>query len=338
MNRKILSTLLLVVLLATSFQIGRVYEQKKSSKVLGASLEKFTLGINTWVGYGPFWLAQDKGFFKDEGLDVDITVIEDSAQRKAAVLNGRIDGLGDTTDLLVLSRAENIPSIAVMQIDQSNGADGILSTDNIHSIADLKGQKVAVQKNFVSESFLYYLLQKNGLTPKDVKIVDMEAGTAGAAFVSGSVDIAVTFEPWMSKAKDRRGGKILISSKEADGVISDILTIREDYLKEHPEAVKKFMRSWFKALDYWKSNPEEANNIMAKHYNLSGEKFKILAEGVIWPSLEENIQYFGKSQGSGKIYDIANTFSEVFITTGQIKSKPAMDSGINQDLLLQLSQ
>ncbi len=338
MNNKFLTSALLIILLASSFQIGRVYEQRKSPRILGATLEKFTLGINTWVGYGPFWLAQDKGFFEDEGLDVNITVIEDSAQRKAAVLNGSIDGLGDTTDLLVLSRAENIPSIAVMQIDQSNGADGIISTDNINSVADLKGQKVAVQKNFVSESFLYYLLQKNGLTPKDVKIIDMEAGAAGAAFVSGSVDIAVTFEPWMSKAKDRRGGKILISSKEADGVISDILTIREDYLAEHPETVKKFMKGWFKALDYWKNNPEDANSIMAKHYNLSGEEFKTLAEGVVWPSLEENIQYFGKSQGEGKIYEIANTFSDVFIATGQIKTKPNMDSAINQSLLEQMSQ
>lgn len=298
---------------------------------------KFTLSVNTWVGFGPFWLAQEKGFFTDEGVDVEIVSLEDTAQRKAAMIKGDIDGLGDTVDLLVLARDEKVPSVAVMEVDMSSGADGILVAEGIDSVQDLRGKRVAVQRNFVSEAFLDYVLQKNNMLPTDVQKIDTEAGAAGAAFVSGNVDVAVTFEPWLSKAQERKGGgKVLVSSADEPGVIVDILTINENYLAQNPEIVKKVMRAWFKAVDYWKENPEEANAIMARYYNVSPEEFADIISGLIWPSYEENIVYFGTSERPGRIYEVANTFVDVFLKTGQIKSRPDMTKAINSQLLNEL--
>jgi NitT/TauT family transport system substrate-binding protein len=326
-----------LAILALTIYLLKV-NNKSTPQVLGTkqTVEKFRLGVNTWVGYGPFWLAQEKGFFQEQGLEVDITVIEDSFQRKAAVLNHSIDGLGDTVDLLVLARDQKVPSVAVMQIDLSNGADGIVSTSEINSISDLKGKKIAVQKNFVSESFLYYLLKQNGMSPEDVNIIDMEAGAAGAAFLAKQVDVAVTFEPWMSKAKERPGGKILTTSKDVNGVISDILTIDETYLKNHPEALKKFMRGWFKALDFIKSNPGESNEIMTKHYNATTAEFAELISGVYWPNLTENQTYFGTQEKPGDIYKIGNIFSEIFMETKKISERPNLTEAINSNTLFNL--
>src|SRR3990167_4482228 len=88
----------------------------KNKKITSANT--FKISVNSWVGYGPMYLAQDKGFFKDEGLDVQITNMEDTAQRKAAMIKGDVNALGDTVDLLVLSRAENVPSVTVLQVDE----------------------------------------------------------------------------------------------------------------------------------------------------------------------------------------------------------------------------
>lgn len=328
MNKKIAIGALLVIVVVAVVVIYFVKQNPATERV-----PKFTLSVNSWVGFGPFWLAQEKGFFKDEGVDVNIVTMEDTAQRKIAMIKGDIDGLGDTVDLLVLERDEKVPAVAVMQIDVSNGADGILVTDDIKTIQDLKGKKIAVQRNFVSEAFLDYVLQKNNISPNDVQKIDTEAGAAGAAFVSGNVDVAVTFEPWLSKAKERKGGgKVLISSSDEPGVVVDILTINEDYLKNNPEIVKKIMRAWFKAVDYVKSNPDDAKEIMAKHYNLSVSEFSDIISGLIWPSYQENISYFGQNQ-NGKIWEVANTFIDVFSKTGQIKSKPDMDNAINSEFL-----
>ena len=308
-----------------------------SQKQQPSENQKFTLSANTWVGFGPFWLAQEKGFFADEGVDVEIVTLEDTAQRKAAMIKGDIDGLGDTVDLLVLARDEKVPSVAVMEVDVSNGADGILVAEGIESIRDLKGKRIAVQRNFVSEAFLDYVLQKNSMSSTDVQKVDTEAGAAGAAFVSGNVDVAVTFEPWLSKAQERKGGgKVLVSSADEPGVIVDILTINENYLTQNPEVVKKVMRAWFKAVNYWKENPQEANVIMARHYDVPPEEFADIISGLIWPSHEENIAYFGTPQDPGRIYEVANTFVDVFLKTGQIKSQPNMTKAINSQLLREL--
>jgi len=298
---------------------------------------KFTLSVNTWVGFGPFWLAQEKGFFAKEGVDVKIVTLEDTAQRKAAMIKGDIDGLGDTVDLLVLARDQKVPAVAVMEVDVSNGADGILVTEDVKSVQDLRGKKIAVQRNFVSEAFLDYVLQKNAISPVDVQKIDTEAGAAGAAFVSGSVDVAVTFEPWLSKAQERKGGgKILLSSADEPGVVVDILTINESYLAKNPEVVKKVMRAWFKAVDYWKENTQEANAVMARHYDVPSEEFADIISGLIWPSHEENISYFGTPENPGRIYEVANTFVDVFLKTGQIKSRPDMTKAINNQLLREL--
>lgn len=333
-RQKVLSVIIVIVIIAL---IGAgIWFLSARNKSKTTEIPKFNLSINTWVGFGPFYLAKEKGFFNDEGIDVNITVMEDAAQRKSAMINGSVDGLGDTVDLLVLSRDEGVPSVSVVQIDESNGADGILTTNNINSVKDLKGKKIAAQKNFVGESFLLYVLSKNGMSPNDVEIIDTESGIAGSAFVSGQVDAAVTFEPWLSKAKERKDGKVLLSSADEPGVIVDTLSINESYLEKNPEKVKKVVRAWFKALDYWKSHPEESNEIMAKYYNVSAQEFADLILGVKWPNLQENIQYFGDKEGEGKIFEVANVFASVFLELGSIKSKPDMTKAIDKSIINRL--
>lgn len=304
-----------------------------------SDLPKFRLSLITWVGNGPFWLAEEKGYFKDEGVKAELSIIDDTALRKSTLTKGDVDAVGDTTvDMLTLSRDEGVPAKAVMQIDYSNGADGIVATDKFKSIQDLRGQKIAVQKNFVSEALLDYLLKKNGLSTKDVSVIDMEAGAAGAAFVSGQVDAAVTFEPWLSKAKERRGGHILASSADEPGVIVDVLSVNEKYLQKNSVIVKKIMRAWFKAVDYWQNHPDEANAIMAKHYNVTPAEFRDLISGLKWPTYQGNLNYFGTIQKPGPIYDVARVFSQLFLETGQIKNAPDMNQAVDSSLLFNLYQ
>ena len=130
-NTKIL--VLVGIVIIASFAMWFYNSQKPTGG------DRFVLSVNSWVGFGPFWLAKEKGFFDEQGINVDIQTMEDTGQRKIALVKGDIDGLGDTVDLLVLERDENVPAVAVMQIDASNGADGILATENIKNVANLKG-------------------------------------------------------------------------------------------------------------------------------------------------------------------------------------------------------
>ncbi len=298
----------------------------------GAKLS-FKINVDTWLGYAPLYLAKEKGFFGN--ADVSIDVSPDVAVRKTGIKSGNFQAIAETVDMLVLDRDEGVPTVAVSGMDFSNGADGIVAVDAVKTLQDLKGKTVLVQKNYASEALLNYLLEKNGIAFADVHTVDTEAGAAGAAFVAGKTDVAVTFEPWLSKAKDRGNGHILISSKDAPGVIVDILSIQKDYLTAHPEVVRDVVNGWFKAVEYWRAHTEESNAIMAKYYSDTPAEFADQISGIKWPTYEENVSYFTKGS-TPSIYDTANTFVEIYKKTGQTQNDfdldPAIDGSILQSL------
>ncbi len=299
----------------------------------GAAKTIFKINVDTWIGYAPLRLAQEKGFFED--IDVQLITTPDVAQRKLILARGENQAIAETVDMLVLDRDEGVPTVAVMGLDFSNGADGIVATEEVKTIQDLKGKTVLVQKNYPSESLLNYLLEKNGIPFSDVKTVDTEAGAAGAAFVAGKTDAAVTFEPWLSKAKERGNGHILLSSKDAPGVIVDILSVQDQYLKDHPDVVAKVVRGWFRAVEEWTAHPDESNAIMAKHYQVTPEEFAEQVAGLRWPLLQENIAYFD-SKSESNIYGVADTFVQIFLKTGQIKKMPDMTGAIDTSVLQSL--
>lgn len=290
----------------------------------------FRINVDTWIGYAPLYLAEEKGYFED--VDVQIQLIPDVAQRKLAIARGDNEAIAETVDMLVLDQSEGVPTRAVMTLDLSLGADGIVATEDIKTLQDLVGQEVLVQKNYASEALLNYLLEENGIALDSVKTLDTEAGAAGAAFAAGQTKAAVTFEPWLSKAAEVQGGHVLISSKEAPGVIVDVLSVRADFLRDHPEVVKTVARGWYRALDEWKANPAESNVIMAKAYGITPEEFAANVEGLHWPSLAESTDYFAGA-GSPNIHDIMDTFVRIFLKTGQVRTAPDLSQAVDASIL-----
>jgi len=179
---------------------------------------KLKIAVVTWVGFGPFYVAQDKGFFQEEGLEVQLVRIDDFGARRGALAAGELDGSVETVDSLAVGFAQNLPAVEILLIDQSYGGDGIVAKKEIQGIAGLKGKTVACAKSTPSHFFLLYLLEQQGLSPRDFALKPMEAGDAGAAFVAGKVDCAVTWEPWLSKAKETPHGHVLATTKDYPGI------------------------------------------------------------------------------------------------------------------------
>ena len=159
------------------------------------------IALNIWPGYGAFFIAKDKGFYKDAGVDVAIEIIQGDPEREAALVSGKTDGIGMTIDNLVLLRDKGIPVKAIYKYDGSNGADGILAKKEITSVADLRGKNVGWAPGTTSHFLLTQVLKDAGLTTKDLVHAAMSSDDAGAAFAAGRLDAAVTWEPCLSKAK-----------------------------------------------------------------------------------------------------------------------------------------
>lgn len=291
-----------------------------------------TIALPTWTGYGPLFLAKEKGFFEKNGATVNLTIIDGLAERKQAMAGGQIQGMATTTDVHVSLASSSVPVAIVWLLDASDGGDGILAKNEIASIKDLKGKKVALDVGGISHFFLLKALEKEGLTDKDVEIVQMSAGDAGAAFVAGKVDAAVTWEPWLSKGKDA-GGKILISSKDMSGIIVDSLNLDAQLIKNKPDQVKAIVAGLNEAMNYWKEHEDESVEIMAKGLKISAEEFKSTATGLKFHTLADNKELLGSAAKPGVFYTMAKEVSDFYLSKKMIDKAPDINDLIDSSFV-----
>jgi NitT/TauT family transport system substrate-binding protein len=287
--------------------------------------EPIKLGMSTWLGYAPLYLAKEKGFFQKRGIEVEVVVIESPADRRAAFAADRIQGMATTVDTHVMTAAaENpIPVKQVLALDDSYGGDGMVAKKEIKTIKDLKGKTVAAQLGAGASYFwLNYVLAQNGMKLSDLKAIDMKAGDAGAAFVAGKIDAAVTWEPWLSRAKDTPFGHVLISSDKTPGIIVDSLAFKPDFLKRRGDDVKKIVAGWNEAVKFAADNPKEADPIMAKFTGQKPEEFTKEKTGVRFYGEKENREYFGTPQKPGLLYTVTQRASDLWFEFKLIKTKP----------------
>lgn len=255
---------------------------------------EFKLAHATWVGYAPLYIAQEKGMFEKYNIAPELLVIEDESQYAGALASGQIEGLGNVLDREIIHFAKGTPEVFIFAMDESAGGDGIIAKKEIAGMENLKGATIGLDKSSTAYFFFLTVLQKYGLQEEDVTIQEMGAGDAGAAFVAGKLDAAVVWEPWLTNASQREGGHVLVSSKEFPRTIVDVITMRQDFVSEHPEAAIGLTKAWFEAIDYYQQNPDEGNEIMAKALGLSKEEVAEMAQGVAFFGKEDNLAFFNQ--------------------------------------------
>jgi NitT/TauT family transport system substrate-binding protein len=291
------------------------------------------IASSTWTGYAIIYIANEKGIWKKHGLDVKFQDVEDPNDRLIALTAARLEGMASTVDAFARAQSNGVPAVEVFPIDASVGGDGILAKNTIQSIKDLKGQKVAVNQGSVSEWFLAQVLKKNGLSLSDVKEQNMKSGEAGAAFVAGQVDVAVTWEPWLSKAKARTDGKVLVSSKEYPDLIMDSFAFRKDFVEKYPATVKEFMRAYYDALTWSQQNLVEGLGIVAKATDEKPEDVKADLETLVLFDLSKGKEIMGTKSKHGKIYDNVKEAADFWKTLGKIQTPVNPDSAVNPDFI-----
>lgn len=294
-----------------------------------ASVSPLRIGLVTWIGYGPLYVAQEKGYFKEQNVQVDLQRIEGDVERRAAIASGQLDGIALTLDAMIVLRTHGIPVKTVMAIDTSKGGDGIVAVKEIKSVKELRGHQVAFPTGLPSHFFLYTVLKKHGMQIADVKPVIMDADQAGATFAAGKIDAAVTWEPWLSKATEVGKGHILASSKEFPGTIEDVLFMREDVIAKRPRDVEGVIRAWYKAVDFVDRNPAEAKAIMGKAFGLPPDKVNLLMAGIRYEGRGGNRSAFGTQQAPGFLYSMYDQISEAWLAEQVIQRRDQPDSGID---------
>ncbi len=242
----------------------------------------------------PWQVAQDKSIFQSNNINVDLQWFDSYAESIKALATGKIDANCQTLADTISAIDSGADLVIVLTNDNSTGNDKIIVSNQIKSITELKGKKVAAEEGTVDHFMLVQALQKAGMSSKDIQFIPMETSKAAAAFVAGELDAISVFAPFTTTALKRPGSKELFSSKNFPGSISDHLVFNRKFVLANPEQVQAFVNSWFATLDYMTSgnNFKETDQIMAKRAGVSLAEYQNYKDGTKISSLAENIEAF----------------------------------------------
>lgn len=248
----------------------------------------FRMGTEPWLGYGPWWIADSKSLFTQNGVTVKLSNFDTDDQINAALVSSQIDGANIATHTALRLISSGTPITAVLLLDQSNAADAILAGPGISSIADLKGKKVAYEEGTTSDILLRYALSQNGMTITDIVKVPTPAAQAGVAAIAKKVDAAVTYEPYLTSALQQdKSFKLIYKAEQKPGLIGDVFVVRNDYLASHPGQAYALLRSWGAAVDYYRSTTADGQAIIEKAVGANPGDLKTAFAGVQIYSLAE---------------------------------------------------
>lgn len=281
-----------------------------------------SIGHTTWVGYGTLYLARDLGYFKDAGLDLQLTTIEEASMYMAAQASGKLSGSASTIDEILKYRSKDFCFKAVAALDESHGGDGLLVQADIADIQGLKGKAVAVNEGSVSQFWLSYLLKNAGMSMADIVVQNMTADDAASAFIAGHVPAAVTWEPNLTMVRQKGVGKVLVDSSATPGVIVDVVALDCDVIDRQPEDVKALVAGLYKAVEYIQSNPQEAYAIMAKGvggYLSDPKDLAEAAKGVKFYDQAMSEKLLGTPGQPGEIAEIIRLANE---TWSELQGRP----------------
>lgn len=301
-----------------------IIQKKYLSLVLGICLfvslscqkstqtDTLRITVNSWVGFGPLYVAKEHGIFQKHGLNVEIFKLENAPDRRAALLSDRVDILGSTLDDLAVTISQGVDAVAFACADFSNGADGIIAANGISSLDKLIEVSIAAQPGFVNHFFLLYVLDKNGIPTENIRINPMTPDDAGAAFLTGAIDAAVTWEPFLSQAlAKRQGTTLLASSKDYPEAILDLFVARRTWYEKNNETIRLFRASWDETLEFLNKHketayltigreigiaPTEVGEMLSGAFLLSSNKGSELLEGKL-ESLCERVERLWKRAG-----------------------------------------
>jgi NitT/TauT family transport system substrate-binding protein len=293
-----MSLLKAVLVLAATLAVGCESPARSTGPKEGPK-KPFTIGMVTFAGYAPLYLAKEKALFGD--LDVELKRIEEIPSLRAAMASGNLEAYLATPDIALNTNSQP-PGKAVWAIDESAGGDGVVVGPGITSLSDLKGKAIAAEPGLPPNFVLMYLLHQNGLSMSDVKFKDMSTQNAAAAFVSSSVDAAGLYEPYLSTSRtQRKGSRVVVSSAELPGLIVDLVFARQDVLATRQGDIDRVIDGWRKAMLFIKTNPDEAYTIMAKSFNLKVPEFRDTVAGIHWVDLPENQRLFGTAPDNSQL-------------------------------------
>ena len=291
-----------------------------SATALAAAQEtRLAIGISGWTGFAPLTLAKEAGLFKKHGLDVSLKKIPQK-DRHLAIASGDIQCAATTVETWIVWNANGVATTQIFQMDKSFGADGMVVKPGISKVADLKGKTVAASAPGTAPYFtLAWMLKKNGLSIKDVKVVNLEPQAAANAFVAGTgdLDAGMTYEPYLSAVRARpEAGRIIATTLDYP-MVMDTFGCTPKFLADNPKAAKGLADAYFDAVEMIRTDPKKSFEIMGADVKQSAEAFEKSQSFLRWQDRAGNQKFF-----AGEHAAFSREAADLLLEAGIIRQVP----------------
>jgi NitT/TauT family transport system substrate-binding protein len=262
------------------------------------------LGYSDWPGWVAWQVAIDKGWLKQDGLDVSFQWFDYSASMEAFSA-GKLDGVMVTNGDALVTGAAGAKNVMILITDYSNGNDMIVAKPGVKGLQDLKGKRIGIEMGLVEHLLLLDGLVKNGMSEKDVTLVDTKTNDTAQALASGKVDAVGAWQPNSGAAMTAvPGSRPVYTSAQAPGLIYDVIVVSPASLAANKPTYVKLTKIWDRVVRYI-NNPmtqDDAVKIMSKRVGLTPEQYKPLLKGTHLIDLAEAKNVYKKANGFGSLY------------------------------------
>lgn len=300
-----------------------------------AQAEPLKIGYSDWPGWVAWEVALEKGWFEEEGVEVQFEWFDYVASMDAFAA-GQLDGVAMTNGDTLVTGATGAKGIMILLNDYSNGNDMVIAKPGIDSVQALKGKKIGVEIGFVSHLLLLDALKQNGMTEGDVELVNVPTNETPQVLASGEVDAIVAWQPNSGMALNLvPGSKAVYTSADQPGLIYDVCVASPQSLAARRDDWEKVIKVWYRVVDYFydPATRDEAIEIMASRVGLEPAAYKTFVDGTKILTLEEAKQYMAKGEGFGSVYG-STQIADDFNVANKVYDEPQdVDSYIDPSLM-----
>jgi len=307
--------ILILLLFSNSYTIVNAQDTKIPIK----------LGITLWVPNFLAYIAQEKGYFKKNNVEVNMTLLQNYGNVVNNYSNGEFDGIFTVYSDAIIQHSTGIDTKVVYNVDSSFKADAIVGKGN--NLSDVKGKKIGVDGiNSFSHFFVLKSLENAGLEEGDVQFVNVPAQNTSQALQKDQIFAGHTYAPFLSDAL-KKGYKILSTGATIPGIITNVMAFHSSIVEQRPQDIQNIIRSMDEAKADYDKNKDQDIAIMSLKSGLS--KAAII-EGM------ENAKIFDlnynhqtsmnkNSNQTSSLYVSGNYIAKFYAERGVISEYPNID-------------
>lgn len=276
---------------------------------------KIVIGVNDFGGAYPAIVANDgalpgpNSLFAKEGIDVEVKLVRGSKARLEEFDAGRIDVMLLTLDYVANLydeyKKKNVDLATFFFVDWSRGNMGIVTKPGFPTVESLKKARIATTRNTPTHYFVLTLLERSSLDAPGIEQVKSgfvfakKTPDAGEMFNRGEVDAVAIWEPHLSEAIEKGGGKLLVSTVTATNLVGDVLFARRDFLEKNAAMMPGFIRAWLGGVDRLKADPDAGIALISKAFEQDATLTKSILGKIKLATFADNRAFFGlETEGS----------------------------------------